>query len=549
MSKATKARPARGTNAKRAAGTKSIPPRPPVANGTPAAEAALPPAAEAPPALSVLGKPEAVWDEDADPSSNFAALGRALAAAGELFAAADGGALVEVLDLHGGLARTVQNGRQLAPVIADRLRVRVVRGGKARGNAVPARHLAVMLGSEAFRQQFPVVDEVLTRPAYLPDFSLTRPGYNDGGPGRRILYLGPPPRVSTSLRYTSPFLGVMEFASPADRANAVAAALTVLLRHHWPGAKPVPLVTSTKSHGGKNTVLDFGCGTTRAASVSYEANDWAVQWHFVAALRHDPGVGVVIIDNARLGQAGRPLSSAFVERWVTDPEPLLSRTGAKRLVRRRNDVVVAVTTNFGAVSSDLMNRALPIRLAPHGNVADRASPIGNPREEYLPAHREQIEAELRGMIERWKARGKPRDAGARHPFTAWARTVGGILLANGIRDFLGNYSLRRTVDDPVRFALGEMGAQRPGEWLPAGDWAGLAVRLGFAKTLFAERDRATDEARERGMRTVLDNHREETFEVERDGGRLTLRLERRRDRFGPGAEVSTRFAFTLGPDA
>ena len=69
----------------------------------------------------------------------------------------------------------------------------------------------------------------------------------------------------------------------------------------------------------------------------------------------------------------------------------------------------------GASAKTSMNRGLPIHLNPVGNVADRVSPIGNPRLEYLPANRERIAAELRGMVERWKAAGQPLDRGCAPP--------------------------------------------------------------------------------------------------------------------------------------
>ena len=86
-----------------------------------------------------------------------------------------------------------------------------------------------------------------------------------------------------------------------------------------------------------------------------------------------------------------------------------------------------------------MNRALPIHLAPTGDVADRTSPLGNPKLEFLPAHREQIEAELRGMIGMWKEKEMPLDNKVRHPFSEWARTIGGILKASGFEHFLANF--------------------------------------------------------------------------------------------------------------
>ena len=74
------------------------------------------------------------------------------------------------------------------------------------------------------------------------------------------------------------------------------------------------------------------------------------------------------------------------------------------------------------------------------------------------------------MIERWKTAGKSLDTSVRYPFTNWAQVIGGILRVNGFEDFLGNYSVRRTADDPVRRALALLGAARPNEWLPPGDW-------------------------------------------------------------------------------
>lgn len=97
----------------------------------------------------------------------------------------------------------------------------------------------------------------------------------------------------------------------------------------------------------------------------------------------------------RVRQAAlRLIASAFVERFITDPEPTLFSTGSGGPVRRKNNFVVAISTNFGTFSEDLMNRSLPIHLAPSGNVADRKSPIGNPKLEFLPRNRDRIEAEL-----------------------------------------------------------------------------------------------------------------------------------------------------------
>ena len=163
---------------------------------------------------------------------------------------------------------------------------------------------------------------------------------------------------------------------------------------------------------------------------------------------------MVNVENARLGRGDRLIASATLERFLTDAAPTLHSSKHREALTIRNYLVITISTNRGSVDEDLMNRALPIHLNPVGNIADRVSPIGNPKLEYLPAHCEQIEAEFRGMIERWKEKGRPLDQTIRHPFTDWARTVGGILMVNGFADFLANYSQRRTADDPLRRGLG-----------------------------------------------------------------------------------------------
>ena len=47
------------------------------------------------------------------------------------------------------------------------------------------------------------------------------------------------------------------------------------------------------------------------------------------------------------------------------------------------------------------------------SVEHRQSCIGNPKHEFLPKNKEQISAELRGMIERWKVAGMRLDADVR----------------------------------------------------------------------------------------------------------------------------------------
>ena len=73
-----------------------------------------------------------------------------------------------------------------------------------------------MLGTEESLGNFEPADEVTNRPIYLNDFTLAQPGYNDGGPGDWIFFVGDPVQAATTTETIDTFLDVVEFASNAD---------------------------------------------------------------------------------------------------------------------------------------------------------------------------------------------------------------------------------------------------------------------------------------------------------------------------------------------
>lgn len=504
------------------------------------------PSSDYPVPASMKSTEEFEWNEDDAAVENYVNLGEKLAAGSDLYRnTAYAGGLLLASKSANVPPRVILDGRSLAAVIVDRIRVKVKKGGNLKGSRIPSSDLGTMLASEIFLQKFKPIDEVTRVPLYLPNFKLTKPGYNDGGRGNRIYYAGEEPRVDREPRAILQFLDVMDFASPADRTNAVGAALTVMLHNHFPGAKPLIAVTATKSQAGKDTIILFAACSNRLTAVSYQSTDWALERSFVGTTNHSPDTVVLSVENARLGSKQRYIASGFLERFITDPEPTLFSTGTGGPVRRKNNLVVAISTNFGMLSTDLLNRSLPIHLDPVGNVADRESPIGNPKLQFLPANRAQIEAELRGMVQRWIEAGQPPNEDVHHSFDQWAKVIGGILRENGFEGFLANYETRRTSHDPLRFGLGVLGAYHPDEWRSPWDWAEDAVELGVVKTVIPEGDQGTEKGRERGIGMVLTAHREETFHAETETEVLSLQLHKAHRRFEKGNEGSTRYMFKV----
>lgn len=458
----------------------------------------------------------------------------------QLFRASEGG-LIEVLS--GDRIRRIASAKDLATLLIDTLRIRVTKAGKLQGEMPSASILSSMLASERFLGHFRPVDEITTIPAYLPDFTITQPGYN-----ARTLHLGPPAVIADGLATINKFLAVMDWGTAADRTNAVAAALTVQLRHHFPGGKPLVLVTATKSHAGKGTVIEFIRGSVPKAEILYQDKDWPMRHELHRNLVETPEIGLINLDNVRLDSSGRGkmIRTGFLESLVTSPEVSLSAPGVKAGVRTANKFVVAINTNDGTLSPDLLNRALPIHLAPTGDVTMRESPIGNPKLEFLPAHRGQIEAELRGMIERWKKRKQPLDeAVAWHPMSVWAKTIGGILLVNGFQEFLVNYGTTRAVADPIREALGILAAVAPGKAQRPGEWAELAVQQGLASTLLKAGERETEAGRERAMGVLLSPYQDEFFERRTETHRMVFKPTKAARRWDKGGFPHVRYTFEV----
>lgn len=424
-----------------------------------------------------------IWMVEAGARKNYTLLGQRLAALGDLYRdEATGYGLILVLP--DGKTSRIRKGPQLAPLIVDRVPMRVEKEGKVVSELPAASHLNSMLHSAAFLDQFSPVDEVTRIFFFTENFVPLHPGYNDFGLGNRVLFLGELRPASPSTDTIKRFLGAMPFATQADATNTVAAALTVSLRRKWLGEKPLVLITSTQSHSGKGTVTEFNRGAVPKADILYESQDWPMQSQFQRQIGLDSDIGVISFDNVRLDSSGgraKVIRSAFLESFVTNSEVILASPGAGEPIRIKNKYVVTLNTNDGALSPDLLNRSLPIHLAPVGDIQERQSPIGNPKLEFLPQNRERIEAELHGMIERWIEAGSPEDTDVKYPMIGWARTIGGILKVNGFHGFLANYGMRKSADDPIREALAILGAAKPDEALKPMDWAKVAGERGTGK--------------------------------------------------------------------
>lgn len=133
-----------------------------------------------------------LWNDDIVAGESYAALGKAIAVASEVYRhprPLPGLLLVN----ESQTVTAIDKGSDLVPLLADRVPLKVFKRGKPSGSMISTAHLNAMLRSNQFLKNFLELDEISSTPLYLPNFELTEPGYNDGGPGHRVLYLGDNP--------------------------------------------------------------------------------------------------------------------------------------------------------------------------------------------------------------------------------------------------------------------------------------------------------------------------------------------------------------------
>jgi hypothetical protein len=458
------------------------------------------------------------WDTDKPAGPQTHELCKVMAKTGKIYRDPQG----TLLAIDGDQISKIQSPVNLEGFLrTNDIVVQVVNGGNPCGLCVPQSDLKILIATLGLQRELPVIDAIINSVTYTASWQLTQPGYTDGGEGQRYFYVGKAVTPVRRATRTIEFLNAMSFKTEADKTNALAAALTILLRHMFHGGKPFTCVTANRSHAGKDTVLDFAAGLTKKEEISYEPAEWPMQ-NNVTSILSDPFTGVVSVGNIR--RDGEMIESAFLERILTSKDPLLQSSKMRgNGVKRTADFVLCCSANLGKFSTDLMNRSLPICLEVKGDIEKRKSNLGDIdiRRQYLPEHAEEINAELCGMIENWKEAGSPLDNNVRHPMSEWAKTIGGILKVNGFEHFLENWSVQKSAQDKLTEALAiiaHAAQQEPNEWIRISTIVRIATEHGVLGDIIASRYKSCQKGAERETGKILRNYLEQSLHhVDEDG--------------------------------
>lgn len=431
--------------------------------------------------------------------------------------------------IEGGNIRSVVTPRGLAGVLVGRVEVVVVTqrkdDDKRCHQPLPTHYGSAYLESDEIGR-FPVVNVFSTTPIYDSNWVLAAPGYN---PTSRIYYAGEQLPAAANTHLIDKLLAGFCFRSGADRANALAALLDGPFRHHFEGGRPIATITANQRSLGKSLlaqVIATVRGVGPAKTITYTPNDEELEKRLAAQVLGAPAT--IVVDNAKAEGRHGIISSAVIERSITDPALSFRRLGANAEISLPNSVLFVLTANTPRLSPDLVSRSLPINLYHEGNPDNRNFAVEQLLD-FAKQHRAAIQAELIGMIERWKTAGRPLPR-FNYRFAPWASTVGGILQANGVEGFLENLTESAADLDPHYTELRELVEHAAGRRdQPAGALATLCIQHALLTDALGT---ASPHSRAVHLANLLGRYVGETFTVPSQCGRGTaeVSLEVREDR-------------------
>lgn len=225
------------------------------------------------------------------------------------------------------------------------------------------------------------------------------------------------------------------FVSDADRAGAVGMLLLPFIRRMVNGVTPIHLIEASSPGSGKGLlaeivsliVLGHACEPTTMPEDEDETRKKITSVLMKAA-------PIVLLDNVREGLDSAQLASALTaERWS---DRVL---GASRMIDLPNRAVWIATANNPRLSLEIARRCIRIRLAPK---TDRPWSRTDFRHVdlrgWVREHRTDLVRACLVLCRAWIANGAPAGDVRLGSFEAWSESVGGVLSAAGVTDFLAN---------------------------------------------------------------------------------------------------------------
>jgi hypothetical protein len=231
------------------------------------------------------------------------------------------------------------------------------------------------------------------------------------------------------------------FQGDADRAHAMAAILTPIVRPAIRGCVPLILLDAPRAGTGKTLiagVVAIGATGRSAEIMTAPAHDEAEWRKRLTSVLRENSNGVILIDNLPDVLRSAQLAAVLTAETWRDRVLGLSQT----LVLPQRATWLATGNNI-KLGGDLPRRCVRVRMD-----ARMARPWERRGEQFrhphllawVRAHRGEVLAALLTVARGWYVAGEPvpADAPTLGSFEDWARVMGGMLSYAGIEGFLSN---------------------------------------------------------------------------------------------------------------
>ena len=237
------------------------------------------------------------------------------------------------------------------------------------------------------------------------------------------------------------------FATESDFENAIGVALTLLVRPAFDASEMSPLfaINAASPGTGKSelamALTTIALGSLPAVSAIPDNKEEIRKTLFSNLLE---GKSYCIFDNV---DSNRPIDSGMLASIVSQPKHTGRILNFNKTAELENRMTCLYTGNNIQATPELVDRGVLIQLeSPPKRSHERDFKYEN-LSSHILAKRQRYLGVLVYMIEKWIASGSAKSK-HRHRMRHWARTIGGILEANGLGEhFLGNIKTFRIQAD------------------------------------------------------------------------------------------------------
>ncbi len=285
-------------------------------------------------------------------------------------------------------------------------------------------HGNLVLAGAADHPSAPQLAQIVRYPVFLPDWSRAKPGWNAGGVyyDEPEVFRGIEPSDDTGPIFDA--LIDFPFKDDASRMNAVGFMLSPLIRPAV-GNLPLHLVHAAQERTGKTKLVELMAALVvnlpELPPLRLDAAEEEVDKRILAMLRDSPAV--IHLDNIN-----RDIDSAALASLITSASYSGRPLSTSTIVTLPNRVCLIATGNNVSLSSEMAKRTIPILLQATSADPEARTDFVHPDLAALArTHRRPVVAALLGLVEHWKARGRPPGQYRFGGFEAWMRAVGGIL--------------------------------------------------------------------------------------------------------------------------